>query len=185
MKNKRAAIEMTTGTIIVIVLSVLMLVFGSIFVQNIMCSGIVMADKISESTLNEITSLFGSRDFGVKCMGEGGQDATLGSGGNRPVVCVFNVDTQSEYKLTVDEIESLSGASDSTVEKWIVDKDWSGTVSPGNVDHVVLMLDIPREVSVTQLKLTITEENIGSGAKSTHTSYINIEPVGAFSAAIC
>ena len=52
--KKKGAIEFSMTTIIVIALSVTMLVFGMIFVRNIVCGAIILTDKVTESATNEI-----------------------------------------------------------------------------------------------------------------------------------
>lgn len=186
--NKRAAIEMTTSTIIIIVLSVLMLVFGSIFVRNVMCSGIIMTQDITQSTSKEIKNLFGSRNYGVVCMGEGNEDITLGSGGTRYITCTFNLEEAATYDLKFDKIESLSGTSQEQVEKWIVGTTgWHGDMVPNAAVNTksVLTLNIPKGVSRTILTVTLTETSSLNSAPLTHDIRLTVEPVGAVSSAIC
>ena len=77
----------------------------------------------------------------------------------------------------------LKGAPTNTVQQWILDKNWEGTASPGQQTVVALLLDIPKEVSDTNLKIEIEEDN--GLNKKTHTSYIDIKHVGTLSSAIC
>ncbi|MDO8623619.1 MAG: hypothetical protein Q7R52_05230 [archaeon] len=185
MKSKRAAMEMSIGTIVTIVLLMTILIFGMIFIRNIMCSGIVLTDKISTSVENEIVNLFGTNDYGVKCMGEEGQNVKLGDGGSRQVFCIINANEQTEYELTVKNIESLAGTSNENVQKWIVDKDWKGTMAPGQKAVTVAVLDIPQKISDTQLKIEIEESNKNTGTTETHTSYVNIVHVSGLTSAVC
>jgi len=183
--SKKAAIEMSMGTVVVIVLSVTILIFGMIFIKNIMCAGIVMTDKIDEKVSNEIQSLFGTNDYGLKCMGEDGNEVTLGDGGDRQVVCVVSTDTQYTYSLNVKKVESLSGVSTQNIQKWILDQDWIGIVSPGQKVIPALVLKIPKDVSATSLKIEIEESIKETGAIETHTLYINVKHVGQVAATIC
>ena len=186
-KNKRAAIEMTTGTIIVIVLAVLMLVFGSIFVRNVMCSGINIVEDVSQMTSKQVKDLFGSSVYGVVCTGEGNEQLTLGTGGTRHVTCTFNVDEATHYELSVDEIESLKGATDAQVENWIVKKDWEGDMRPNAAVNTVSVLefDIPRTAPKTLLAITLTETSDINSDPLTHDIRVTIEPVGAVAGTIC
>ncbi len=186
MREKRAAIELSMGTIVVIVLSVIMLILGVIFIRSIMCAGIVGAEEINKGMLDEIRGLFGEKKYGVKCLGEVGEISLL-SGGNRNVVCLIKVDETSEYKLTVEEIESLKGASKQVIEdKWVIDKDWEGSVSTSDeTQAVVLKLSVPRDADATSLKIKINAENLDSGSKTTHVSYIDIKPSSFFTGAVC
>jgi len=183
--SKHSAIELSIGTIVIIVLAMTMLILGMVFVRSIMCSGIVLTDQISKNVENEIINLFQSRDYGIKCMGEGGQMVKLGDGGRRQVFCVANLDEAGEYSLKVKNVESLKGVPTRTVQGWVLDQDWKGQISPGVVTNVVLVLDVPKKVSDTSLKIVIEEENTGTGTKQTHISYVDVVHVGAITTAIC
>ncbi|MBU1136233.1 MAG: hypothetical protein ABIG37_02030 [Nanoarchaeota archaeon] len=185
MKTKKAALELSIGTIVIIVLAMTMLILGIVFVRNIMCSGIIISDKITSGVESEIIGLFGSKDYGLKCMGEGGQEIKLGDGGRRQVVCITNSDSETQYSLKLKNIESLSGVSTPNVEKWVVDSGWKGIVSPGQKTITVVVLDVPKKVSDTSLKIEIEEENLNTNAKQTHVLYIDVTHVGILSNAVC
>ncbi len=185
MKNKRAAMEMSMGTVVTIVLLVTVLILGLVFVRKIMCSGIILTDQINEGMVNEIKGLFSVNDYGIKCMGEKGQDVKLGDGGKKQIFCVANIKSQAEYNLKIKNIESLKGAPTANVKNWVLDQDWSGTLSPGQDTVTVLVLDVPDKISETTLKIILEEENLDTGTKKTHTSYIDLTHVGGFTSAMC
>ena len=185
MKSKKAAIEMSMGTIVVIVLSVVLLIFGLIFTKNIMCSGIILTNQIDEKATNQIKGLFGENDYGVICMGERGQEVKLGDDGRRQITCVINTKSQSEYKLTIKSVDSLIGTPTANVQSWIINKDWQGFVSPGGQTQTVLLLDVPQKVSDTSLKIELEEENVATQLKQTHTIFVDVVHVGSISSAIC
>ena len=182
-KSRTGAMEMSIGTIVTIALLMVVLVMGMYLIRTIMCSGITLTEEISESVKNEVRGLFGVEDYGVRCMGESGHEITLGDGGRRQIVCIINTDTQTDYKLRIKNIESLRGVPTNTVRNWILDEDWEGAVSPGQTTVTVLLLDIPKEVSDTNLKIEIEEDN--GLNKKTHISYIDIKHVGTLNSAIC
>jgi len=184
-KQKKAAMEMSVGTIVTIVLLVSVLVLGLILIKNIMCAGIIITDQISAGVENELKNLFGVNDYGVKCMGEESQEIKLGDGGRRKVFCVINVDETTKYKLKVKDIESLKGAKTSVVKTWVLDEDWSGTVSSGQATQTILLLNIPKNVDDTSLKIDIEVENENTGSIDTHTSYIDVKHVGTVTSAMC
>lgn len=186
MTNKKAAIEMSMGTIIILVLGVSMLILGMVLIRNIMCSGLQITEDLSTGVKNEIKNLFGADKIGVKCLGEGGAEVKLGTGGRRAVICILKTQENVEYELKVTTIESKTGASTETVNSWVVDKDWKGTVKPGqDNEQTVLLLNIPKDAPQTTLKLTIQANNIASGSEETITSYIDIVPTGFIKGAIC
>jgi hypothetical protein len=184
MKGIKGAVEMSMGTIVVIVLAVSMLILGMIFVRSIMCSGIQMSEQISEGVQNEIRGLFGANDYGVKCMGESGEEVTISDGGRRQIGCVIKTEEGGQYSLILKEISSLSGVSTSTVQQWVVDKDFSGSVGVGDNTQIVAVLNIPRNTPASTLKLTV-EETGPTGTKQTHILRVNVAHVGAFTSAIC
>src|SRR3989344_8080958 len=132
LRNKKAAIEMSMGTIIILVLGVSMLILGMILIRNIMCSGLQITKDISAGVKNEIKNLFGADKVGVKCMGEGAQEINLATGGERRVGCIIKVEEPRNYKITATKVESLKGETTENVNKWALTKEWIGDVSPGS-----------------------------------------------------
>lgn len=83
MKNKRAAMEMSMGTIVTIVLLMTVLVLGLVLVRSIFRSGTSSIDQIDQATQNEINKLFAeegkrlviyptSREISIKKKDSGG-----------------------------------------------------------------------------------------------------------------
>jgi len=185
MTNKKAALELTMGTVVIVVLSVSMLILGMILIRNIMCAGMQISEDISSGVKNEVKNLFGADKFGVKCMGEGGQDIKIGTGGRRKVICIIKTEEQTTFQLIATKVESLKGASTDTVQKWILSKEWSGSVSPGaDKEADVLLLDIPRDAPTSTLRITI-QANSGTGSSDTIISTIDIVPTGFIKGSIC
>ena len=58
MKNKRAAMEMSVGTIVTIVLLMTVLILGLVLVRNIFSSATTSIDSIDQAVKNEINKLF-------------------------------------------------------------------------------------------------------------------------------
>jgi hypothetical protein len=183
-RGSKGAVQLSVGTIVVIVLAMAMLILGMVLVRSIMCSGILLTEEITVNVENEIRDLFQSREYGVKCMGEGTHEVALADGGRRKIGCVVNVDTEADYRFSVD-VESIKGPSSTTVNNWVLDSGWSGTVSPGTQTVPVVVLDVPNKVSDTSLKLIIVEENLDTGTTKTHTSYIDVHHVGVLTSAVC
>jgi hypothetical protein len=186
-RKKKAALEMSIGTIVIMVIAVTMLILGIVFVRSIMCAGIVMSEEISRGMKDEIRDLFSGDEYGVRCMGQGSQEAVLGTGGRRAVHCVIRVEDNIGYEIDVKSIESLKGASTSTVEKWVLRQGWDGSVTSGGdgKDVKALILDIPRDAPATTLDITIESTNTQSGTKDTHDVIIDIEPTGFFTSTMC
>jgi hypothetical protein len=186
MKIKKAAMELSVSTIVIIVLAVTMLIMGMILVRSIMCAGIGLSGDIENKMKSELLSLFGDKDFGVKCMGSAGQDRPkLADGETQEIYCVIREDRSTEYKLVVDEIITQTG--ETNIQDWIVDESgWEGVVGSGSQTERIAVLEIPREVSQTTLKVKVSEYRGGStSVTKTHSLLIDISPTGSFSRAIC
>jgi hypothetical protein len=184
-RRKKGALEMSIGTIVIMVIAITMLILGIIFVRSVMCAGIQMTDQLNEGVMNKISALFGSEEYGVKCMGEDGGEVSLSTGGRRAFGCVILVDKASEYKLELKSIES-NDVSEDELKEWIDFTGWDGSVNPGGKGKsvVALMLDIPRDAPSTSLKITI-DSTEGSGSPETHTCYVDIKPTNFATDAMC
>lgn len=186
VENKKAAMELSMGTIVVLVLGVSMLILGMVLIRNIMCSGLSITEDLTTGVKNEIKNLFGADRFGVKCLGEGGQDVKLATGGRRKVICIIKTEEQTEYSIELKDMQSLKGAKIDAVNQWAISKGWTGTVKPGqDQEETVLLLDVPKDASSTTLKLTIQAKNVATGSEETITSIIDIVPTGLVKGAIC
>jgi len=186
MRNKKAAMEMSMGTIIILVLGVSMLILGMVLIRNIMCSGLQITKDITTGVRNEIQNLFGADKLGVKCAGEGGQEINLATGGPRDVICVIKTEEQAKYDIKVVKVESMKGASTDIVNKWIIGKDFSGDVKPGQDKSVVyLTLDLPRDAPKTTLQVTLSVTEATSSSVDTIITRLNVVPTGFIKGAIC
>lgn len=58
LKNKKAAIELSIGTIVVIVIAMTMLVLGLVLVKNIFSGATESVDSLNEKVMGEISRLF-------------------------------------------------------------------------------------------------------------------------------
>jgi hypothetical protein len=194
INNKKAAFEMTMGTIVIIVLAVSMLVLGLVLTKKIMCSGMVMTDKIDQAVSSQISGLFGGQDFGIKCMGDSETPITFGGGGGRQLICVINTLEGGPYTITYKSSESgvLTGTGNgaivdlSNVGITVLDSGWSGTVSPGKKTVPVVILKIPQKVPLSNLKLVIQVRGPEyPGAGESFALYPTASPSTTIGSAIC
>jgi hypothetical protein len=185
--NNRGAIELSIGTIVIVVIAMTMLILGIVLVRKIMCSGIVLTDKVSAETEGQISNLFSTGDFGVKCMGEAGNQVKIGGGGRRQVICVMNFDQSTALELRYDatKTKGYSGIDDTKAKSLVINSNgWSGTANVGKKTVTVAVLDLPRDLPNSAIQLSFDEYR--GGAKiDTHTLNIDLVPPGLFSSAIC
>lgn len=177
---------MSMGTIVTIVLMVTVLIIGLVFVRNTMCAGISLSTQITDKYANEIKGLYGADEYGVKCMGEGGEQIKLGDGGTRQIGCMILTQTPGTYKLEVTGVKSLKGASDQEVQSWVLDKSgFNGLVPVGQSIKVVLVLNIPAKTQLTTLAITVRETSPDAPNGNDHQMYIDVTPVGTIASAVC
>ncbi|MBU0760898.1 MAG: hypothetical protein KJ858_04355, partial [Nanoarchaeota archaeon] len=63
--NKKAAIELSIGTIVIIVIAMTMLIMGIVLVRNIFAGATDSVDTLNQKVKGEITSLFAEEDTKV------------------------------------------------------------------------------------------------------------------------
>lgn len=186
MKNKKAAMEMSVGTIVTIVLLMSVLILGLVLVRNIMCSGISITDDITESVEGEIKGLFGQQEYGVKCVGEE-KIQKIGSNGDSKVLgCVVISEESGVYDFEISEIEKLEGnPPEEEIESWFSETEATGvSISAGENKENFITFTPPQNVDKTtiRIKVEVTKEG---GNTETHHMRLEITPVGTLTSTVC
>ena len=158
-----------------------------------MCSGVSIVNGLDEKLKNELISLFGTDNYGVECVGEGGTEQTYGDDGKRYIICVINADQAGTYRLKPMGVKKVGniGESQAEIESWVVSFDTKEIkVVSGIEDVSVLTLEIPKSVSSTSLEIEIEESFRREGTsefkdEKTHISHINIKHMGQVASMIC
>ncbi len=111
-KNKKAAIELSIGTVVIIVLAMSMLVLGIALIRNIFKGATGVVDLSNDKVLEEITSLFS--DEGSDIVVKLGADQTakikqdsgpfsVGIGARKTDRSAITAADDIKYKITLDE----------------------------------------------------------------------------------
>lgn len=189
MKNKKAAMEMSMGMIVTIVLLVSVLILGLVFVRNIMCKSILITDDITASLEGEIKNLFGTTSDEIICVGEGEANIKIGAdGSSKKLGCVINTQSSGEYTFTVASIKSLKGESVETVKSWFLsgkegdNKPFSILPPGGNANFIVIQPDKKTSLTTVEIEVKAMDPN---GRESSHYMVFDVSAVGAISSAIC
>ncbi|MBU0907131.1 MAG: hypothetical protein KKD18_02855 [Nanoarchaeota archaeon] len=106
IKNKKAAIELSIGTVVIIVLAMTMLILGILLIRNIFSTATGAVTEIDQGVKNEINKLFSENqdkilviypDSGIIKLPQGSQDAGF-------VVAIRNTaSTVKTYDYTVTQ----------------------------------------------------------------------------------
>ena len=111
LKSKKAAIELSIGTIVVIVIAMTMLVLGLILVKNIFSGATESVDSLNEKVMGEISKLFTDESANVVVKLGSDQTAKIKQDTNSFSIAVGarTLDGSSTtrdrltYKLTLDQ----------------------------------------------------------------------------------
>jgi len=184
INNKKAAFEMSMGTIVIIVLAISMLILGLVLTKKIMCAGIVMTDKIDIAVSNQISEMFEQNEYGVKCMGTDGTTTKIGGGGRRQILCIIISDQPVKYTATDVAIDrQRSTGEDERVT--IISSGGTWDEGTGKATETVAVFDVPKDIAATTtivLTFTLTKQG---GSPVTKTLYLDMVPSGFMTSAMC
>ncbi|MEM3112964.1 MAG: hypothetical protein QXI33_00900 [Candidatus Pacearchaeota archaeon] len=155
IREKKAAIELSMTTIIVIVLSIVLLILGFVFVRSIMCRAIGFTDAIGSKVDGEIQRLFESSQSEIACVGAG--DAVPMTPGQQNFVwCGFNSKTGGNYRVVMDDISSTDIDPRTNIRSWVSDDSWTDVITPNDREsRKVITLNIPEDAPEGNIRIKI------------------------------
>jgi len=182
--KKTAAMELSIGTIVIIVIAITMLIMGIVFVRTIMCGALGLTGDINNKVKGEINSLFGSTGAEVQCIGVSGEPVRMVPGKTNIVYCGIRAPQSAKYSITLTEYRAIS-LTENEIKGWIVDDSWEGDVAPGDdIPKKAIRINIPDNAPEETLTLQVVVEKDGS-LISTQDLDFEISRVGLFRAAMC
>lgn len=158
MKNKKAAMEMSVGTIVTIVLLMTVLILGLVLVRTIFKSSIENIDSIDQAVKAEITKLFAedntrsiviyppTREISVKKGDSGGFGFSLRN--NEQTEGTFT------YIVSLNEIASNCQMTESAAESLLIlGRSGSIEIPSGTImeNPVLVKFQIPSSASLCQI----------------------------------
>ncbi len=160
-KGKRGAMELSIGTIVIIVLSVTMLILGLVLVRNIMCGAIGLTGEVSDRTRGEIVKLFQGDDEAV-CIGSGTEPVYLIKGRQNVIYCGFKAPKIASYQVTIKDISADERGI--RVDKWIKgEQGWKGDIAPNDdLPKKILRLEIPNDAPETGVTMKVEVKKEGN-----------------------
>jgi len=190
MENKRAAIELSMTTIVVVVLSLTLLIMGFVLVRSIMCGAIGMTEEINAKVRSQINSFFESSSSGdFTCIG-GGDPVTMVAGKANYIFCSVNADEQKKYKFDISYNEGFSKIPQSVAYDWLSSReDVEKEFNPNEREpQKIFLLNIPKTAQTGAMAFDI-EVSAKEGASwnrvgSQVLSY-NVDQVGAIKGFLC
>jgi len=193
MANKKAAIELSIGTIVIIVLAMSMLVLGLVLVRNIFKGATDSVDEMNDGVKEQIKNLFVHEDDrAVLKLTDG--TARVKQGQSFGVAFgVRNTDRGSttsqtfNYATVLDDpsIRTNCGVSQADAEKWVQFGSGSLSVSPGGFDAERVKVFIPDGSPLCQTKYRIIIYRSDKGETQLNpyedlSFFVEIQPKGLF-----
>ena len=136
--DKRGAIEMSIGTIVIIVLSMSMLIMGMILIKNIFSGTTGAVDSINRGVIEEINDLFTDKNSKLAIAPSTRkiqiEQGTLDLGFAFSVRNVNNEEKRFSYSVAVDpdfSIQTKCGIATREADDWILVPSGSMNLGPG------------------------------------------------------
>ncbi len=182
--DRRAALELSVGTMIVIIFAVIMLIMGIFLIRSIMCGAIGLTGDINSKVEDEVNKLFGATGGEVQCIGSSGEAIKIAPGQTNIIYCGIRAPVQANYKI---ELMSYSGTYTSSEEiaKWIIGGVWEGAVPPGQDTPIkAIRLNIPENAAEDTIILDIQVSKDGTLISSQSLDF-KVSRVGFVRTAMC
>jgi len=187
--NKKGAIELSIGTIVIIVISLTMLILGIVLVRSIMCGAIGLTVNLNDRVKGEVNKLFEATGGEIQCIGNGGEAVVLSPGKVNVIYCGIRASDETSYVITTEIGDSMTGELKTQIKNWMggLEETWDGTVAPGDeLPKKVARLDIPDDAPEVGIVLTVTAKNKETGRiVSTQDLDFRISRQGLIKAAMC
>ncbi len=182
---KKGALELSVGTIIIIVLAMAMLILGMVLVRKIMCGAIGLTGEINRRVMGEIGKLFESTGGEVVCIGSGEKPAVMVPGEINTIYCSIRAPQTAKYTIKIKNLDG-SIVRYNELKNWMIGSDiWSGNVAPGDeLPKKVLRLKVPENApnDLIMMQVEISKDN---NLISTQQLDFEIRRVGLIKAAVC
>ena len=179
IKNKKAAIELSIGTIVIIVLAMSMLILGLVLVKNIFSGATDSVDELNDKVQSEIIKLFTEEvaDVIVKLGSDNTARIKSGTGSFDVAIGARTLDgsrtdrDRLKYKLTLDQkgdcIQKLNLRATEDLFLTVLNTQNSFDKFSGSQAFALIELNIPKGTTVCSQKVFIdvtdtqTNSNVG------------------------
>lgn len=181
-RNRSAAMEMTMGTMVTIVLLTMVLILGGYFISKVYSSGMDNIDNIDTSIKNEINELFAKEENRKLVIYPPSRDVkirkgTEGSGFGLVIRNIENTAGIFSYGITAEETDCNMRLADA--ENLIaLNKERSNiNIPPGSImeDSIVVKFNIPETAPPCKITYVVTmkKDNVLYGSST--DVYLTVE----------
>lgn len=186
IKSKKAAIELSIGTVVIIVLAMSMLILGLVLIRNIFKGATDSVDEINEGVSSEIKKLF-QDESDKSVIRLSGSEAVIEQGSQFGFVLgVRNNDATLPKDFTYDIVyigatpSECHSLGSTTFEPWVAFP--LGTLSgvdKGEIEEEIIRITIPEDAPLctAQFKINIKE---GASTYDDPQFFIRVKSKGIF-----
>jgi len=184
-KERKGALELSIGTVVIIVLAMTMLILGMVLIRSIMCGAVNLVTITEGKVKGEIDKLFQSSGSEVVCIGAEEQPVTLVPGKYNVISCGVNAPQQANYEIKITSIEA-DVSTEAEIERWISgSRGFSGSVAPkDDLPKKILSLNIPKNAPHESIRINVEVYKEGTQI-STQQLDFEVKNVGFFRIALC
>ena len=160
---KKGAIELSIGTIVIIVLAMSMLILGLVLIKNIFGGATSITDMTHDQLKDQVSKMFGEDkrlvvypDTGRIDI-KGGEIEGFGLG-VKNLLEGSNAGTDFNYEVVVsdDNIQKKCGVSEREAEDWITTGQSERLeIAPGNFESGMVLLEIPEGSSLCTFRYRV------------------------------
>ena len=185
LNRKRAAIELSMTTIIVVVLSLTLLIFGFIFIRSIMCTAVGITDTLGNKANDEVNRLFGTSGGEIRCVAESGSSISMVPSETNIIYCGIRAPRLQRYRFDIEPNYASSTIPREMVDEWFVSERFDREVSPGDEDEKkIARLRIPDNAPEGDLVFNL-DVYIDGQKRFTRTLDYKVTRTGLVRSAIC
>lgn len=174
LKNKKAAMEMSMGTIVTVVLSMALLIGGIMLIRNITTSSGDVIGMTDEQVKNQINQMFGGDYRVVVYPSSGSTQIKIGKEGDfafgikNLITGQAGQNAEFSYEVVVADSGNC-GISDSTIMGWIIlGKSGKEIYIPQSETHTLrVRLSIPQGSPLCTFRLNINVKANGNNYMTT------------------
>jgi hypothetical protein len=161
--KRRGAIELSIGTIVIVVLSMSMLILGLVLINKIMCSAINGINAIDEKMMDEMRSIFGAHKKIIlkhqeNVVYKGLRD---GYGVAFGVINLGSSNPEFSYEIAVSDIGNCKISESRALDLIILGKQGKMAIPSGEDYFDLIKFNIPNDVMPCELKYEILVKNGG------------------------
>lgn len=161
--KKNGALELSIGTIVIIVLAMSMLILGLVLVKNIFTGAIDVTDMTTDQLKNQVSKMFGENTRLVVYPDTGHIDVKGGvidqfGFGVKNLLEGSNAGTEFRYEVIISDgdLQKKCGVSEKEAEDWItVGRTGDMSIAPGETESTVVRIEIPTGSSLCTFRYKI------------------------------